>query len=85
MEILTGKSSRHKLSEETYLDISVFPKRWVTLVNMSVWEKDKSTAIAFSNKRHVNFDKFLPIKTAEKIAVYLINNQSQKVAGIKLV
>lgn len=54
-------------------------------MNMSVWEEGRSTAISFSNKRYVNFDKFLPIKIAEKIAVFLINRQSQKVAGIKLI
>ena len=85
MEILTGKSSSYKLSDNKKLEVSVFPKKWITLVSMSVWEDGRFVATAFSNKKYVNPERFLPMKVAEKIAVFLINRQSQKVAGIKLI
>lgn len=85
LEFLLGKSYRKTLENNTYLDISIHPKKWTTNVTMSLWEEGNGVALVSLDKTHLNYDKFLPMRLAEVIAIYFINKQSSKVIGFDLI
>ena len=85
MEYMLGKSYRHLLENNRYVDISIFPNKWRTKVSMSLWEEGNGVSLKFVDQTFLNFDKFLPNKLAVIIATFKINRQSQKVAGFDLI
>lgn len=80
-----GKSHRHQLDNNRYVDISVYTKKWTTTVNMSLWEERNGRALACEEKTYFNFEKILPVPIVTKIATHLLNKQSQKVAGFDFI
>lgn len=85
MEFMIGKSYRQALDNDTYLDISVYPKKWTTTIFMSLWEDGNGVALETCDRTYFNFEKVLPLKFAKKLGAYLINKQSQKVAKFDLI
>lgn len=85
MEFLLGESFRQHLDNQTYLDVSVYPQKWTTFVSMTLWKEGNALALSSRHKTHLNYNRFLPVKLAEKTAAYFLNRQSQKVAGYSLI
>lgn len=67
------------------LDVSVFTGKFTTRVNMSLWQENNASALAFEERVHLNYDRFLPIKWAEKLAKRALNRHSMKVAGFNII
>lgn len=85
MKFMIGKSYRQPLDNDTYLDISIYPKKWTTTICMSLWERGSGVAIETCDRTYLNFEKLIPLKLAKKLGAYLINKQSQKLAKFDLV
>lgn len=85
MNLKIGESVTITLDNGHFLDVSTYPSKWTTEIVMDVWTTKRDIALTFNSKTYLNFNKFLPLKVSIKIATWLINKQSQKVAGINLV
>lgn len=85
MKTLFGTSYRQTLPDNMYLDISVQPSKWHTIVSFTLWEEGNGVAVSAVSKKFINIDKILPMKIAKPLAKRLINRQSMKVAGFKLI
>lgn len=84
MRLMTGKGYRHRLEDNRYVDISIYPNRWTTTVNMSLWEEGNSQALSFYDKTYFNLERIFPKNWASKQSLKLLNRHSKKVAGIAL-
>jgi hypothetical protein len=83
MRVSTGKSYYKDLDDGNRLEITIYPNKWTTDVSMTFWENGVTYGIC-SDQLHLNYNKFLPIKLAEKVATYFVNKQSLTLAGVKI-
>lgn len=84
MKVMVGQSHRVSIENNQYVDISYYPSKWTTTVNMGLWEEGNGVALACEEKTYFNFEKIMPLKWASKLGMYLLNQQSYRVAGRKL-
>jgi len=84
MKVMLGTSHRVPIENNRYVDISYYPSKWTTTVNMGLWEEGNGVALACEEKTYFNFEKIMPIPLASKLGTYLLNKQSERVAGRKL-
>lgn len=85
MKAELGNGWTKEINENQRLDISLYPRKYTTLINMDLWEQENPTALSHSRSILLNFDKFLPLSIAEILAKYYLNKQSMKTAGIKII
>lgn len=84
-KIETGFRYELPIDQTKMLTISVYPGRIQTRVDMMLKGEEEESIEKSYEKKHLNFNLFLPKGLAFKLARSRLNTQSQKVANIDLV
>jgi hypothetical protein len=81
-----GKNYKRHLGDGLTFEYTYYRKKWISQVDMTLWNEDSHVSLCSVNKRYVNWERFgLPRKLAYNIALRNLNKQAQLVAGVDLI
>jgi hypothetical protein len=85
VEVKFGKSYSMDLEDGKRLDYSIYPERYYSTLEMSVWEEDNPAALESYEGKHIHWERFIPSKRIAKwLIVRSVNKVSQRIAGVDL-